>query len=135
MFRCLTVAGLFAGLFAALSCNSQIKRHAISGTVTFKGNLIKSGTINFSSEGDGKYVATGTIVDGKYAIPAFSGLPPGKYAVAISYPDPNIPAPRPDEPPGESTLARELLPAKYNEQSELTAEIKQGPNEVNFTLE
>lgn len=135
MFRCLIAVGLSAALLGALGCGSEVKRNALSGTITYKGNPIKSGTINFSSEGDGKYVATGTIIDGKYAIPAGSGLPPGKYLVAISYPDPNIPAPPTDEPPGESTDARELLPAKYNEQSELTAEIKKGPNEVNFTLD
>lgn len=112
---------------------SDPPRNAVSGTVTWKGQPIKNGTINFSSE-DGKYVATGTIVDGKYEIPTISGVPAGKYLVAISYPDPNVPAPREDEPPGESTEPREMLPSKYSEGSELRAEIKNGDNTVSFDL-
>jgi len=60
-------------------------------------------------------------------------LPPGKYRVAISYPDPKAPQPKADETPGVVTQAKELLPEKYNAKTELTAEIKaQGTNEVNF---
>lgn len=119
----------------ALGCGpSESKRNPVSGTVKWKGLPIKGGTINFRSE-DGKHVATGTIVDGKYEIPPISGLPAGKYAVAISYPDPKVPAPRPDEPPGEAPVVREMLPAKYVEGTELNADIKAGPNDVSFDLQ
>ena len=124
----LAIAGLIAG------CGpSESKRNPVTGTVTWKGQPVKSGTINFRSA-DGKHVATGTIVDGKYEIPKVSGLPAGKYQVAISYPDPKVPAPRPDEPPGESQEVREMLPAKYTDGSELKADIKDGPNQVNYDL-
>jgi hypothetical protein len=118
-----------------LGCGpSEATRHPVSGTVKWKGQLIKSGTINFRSE-DGKHFATGTIVEGKYDIPAISGLPVGKYAVAISYPDPKVPAPNPDEPPGPAAEAREMLPAKYADGTELKAEIKSGSNDVSFDLQ
>ena len=109
------------------------KLNPVAGSVTWKGQPVKSGTINFRSD-DGKSVGTGVIVDGKYSIPAISGLPAGKYAVAISYPDPKIPAPRADEPPGPSTFAREMLPAKYAEGKELKADIQNLSNDVNFDL-
>ncbi len=100
----------------------------------YKGKEIESGTISFRSEGEGKYVGTGTITQGQYEIPATAGLVPAKYRVAITYPDPKVPAPRPDEPPGPSIAARELLPKKYNDETELTAEIKEGANDVSFDL-
>ncbi len=127
-------ATLFTLLSLASGCGPQeLARNPVTGSVSWKGQPVKSGTINFRSD-DGKHVGTGTIADGKYAIPAVSGLPAGKYAVAISYPDPKIPAPRPDEPPGQSGLVRELLPAKYSQGTELKADIKDLPNDVNFDL-
>jgi hypothetical protein len=112
---------------------SEPRRQPVSGVVKYKGAPLKKGTINFRSE-DGKYVGTGEIADGKYDIPQISGMPAGKYVVAISYPDPKIPAPKGDEPPGEWRPAREMLPAKYNDSSELKAEIKEGPNDVSYDL-
>lgn len=134
--RPVTTFTLFASALALMTgCgSSEPKRQAVSGTVKFQGKEIEAGTISFRSDGDGKYVGTGTITKGKYEIPAAVGLVPAKYRVAVTYPDPKIPAPRPDEPPGPSTPVRELLPKKYNDQTELTAEIKDGPNDVSFDL-
>ena len=124
---------LVAAAVVFAGCGTEPRKNGVSGTVMWKGQPVKSGTINFSSA-DGKFVATGTIVDGKYAIPQVSGVPAGNYLVAISYPDPKIPAPRPDEPPGESTPVRELLPARYADGTELRADIKDGDNTVDFNL-
>jgi len=115
--------------------DSGPKRNAVSGTVTFKNEPIKLGSISFRSVGDGAHVGTAEIKDGKYAILAQVGLPAAEYHVAVTYPDPKIPAPRPDEPPGVSTPVREMLPAKYNSQSTLKTPIKDGANDaVNFDL-
>jgi hypothetical protein len=117
-----------------LGCGeSGPKRNAVSGKVTYKGEPIKLGTISFRSpEG---YVGTVEIKDGEYAIVREVGLPAASYQVAISYPDPKVPAPRPDEPPGESAPVREMLPAKYNDKSELKVDIVDGSNDsVNFDL-
>lgn len=127
------VVVVFLGLAAGCG-SSEPRRNPISGTVQFKGQPVQKGTINFRSEPDGKFVATGEIADGKYTIPQQSGLPAGKYSVAITYPDPKVPAPRPDEAPGEWKPVREMLPAKYNDKTELKADIKDGPNDVSFDL-
>lgn len=132
--RCFALVIILGSCACLVGCNSEPKRSPIKGSVKWKGEPVVSGTINFRSE-DGKHVATGTIKDGKYEIPAISGLPAGKYAVAISYPDPKIPAPRPDEPPGESRPIRELLPSKYTDGTELKADIKSSANDdVSFDL-
>ncbi len=123
---------LLVGLVAGCGPSAP-RQNPISGSVTFKEHPVQRGTISFRSDDD-RYVATGDIVDGKYEIPRISGLPAGEYTVAITYPDPKVPPPPPDEPPGESRPVRELLPAKYNEHTELKAEIKDGPNDVDFHL-
>ncbi len=122
-------------LFLALivGCGSEPNLHAVSGVVEWQGKPVKLGTINFRSE-DGQFVGTGTIIDGAYKIPKISGLVPGKYLVAISYPDQKTPAPKEGESPGESRAVREMLPLKYANGSTLKAEIKTGLNEVSFDL-
>lgn len=111
------------------------KRNSVAGSVSFKNEPIKYGSISFRSTGDGTYVGTADIKDGKYVIAAEVGLPAGEYDVAITYPDPKVPAPRGDEPPGVALPVREMLPAKYNDRSELKATIKDGSNtDVNFDL-
>jgi hypothetical protein len=117
----------------ALGCKAEAKRYGVSGTVKYKGEFIKSGTISFRS--DSGATSGAQITDGKYEIPAKGGLPPGKYRVAITYPDPKAPKPKEGEPPGAVVEARDLLPAKYNDQTELHAEIKAEPtNDVSFDL-
>jgi hypothetical protein len=129
----LALSVLLLGLAAGCGA-SGAKRNPISGMVTYKGQPIKQGIINFRSEGEGQYVATGEIIDGKYEIPTISGLPAGQYAVAINYPDPKAPPQKEEEMPGASRAVREMLPARYNEETTLKKDIKDGPNDINFDL-
>lgn len=123
---------LLAAVVWLAACDSAPRRYKVSGTVKYKGEPIKSGSIQFRSDkGD---VGGAQITDGKYDIPAEGGLVPGNYKVAVNYPDPKVPAPKPGEPPGVAVYAKEMLPEKYNEKSELTAEIKPQNNEVNYDL-
>jgi hypothetical protein len=123
---CVGVAGL-------TGCGSSgPKRYGVSGSVKYKNEPIKFGTISFRSE-DGT-TSGAQIKDGKYDIPASGGLPPGKYRVAINYPDPKAPKPKEDELPGEVTAAKDLLPDRYHNNTELTAEIKAEHNQVDFDL-
>jgi hypothetical protein len=119
--------------FLLLGCGSESNLRDVSGVVEWQGKPVKLGTINFRSE-DGQFVGTGTIVDGFYKIPKISGLVPGNYLVAISYPDQKTPAPNEGESPGQSRAVREILPLKYASGSTLKAEIKTDLNEVNFDL-
>jgi hypothetical protein len=125
---------LVAAVVLVVGCGpSEPKRYGVSGTVKYKGKPIKTGTINFRAD-DGAS-GGGPIVDGKYDIPAAGGLTPGNYRVAISYPDPKVKNPVPDDMPGDVVTAKEMLPSEYNEKTKLTAEVKpQSTNEVNFDL-
>ncbi len=119
--------------FLAGCGKAEVKRYRVTGTIKYKGEPVKAGTITFRSI-DGQANGVGNILNGDYDIPATSGLPVGKYQVTISYPDPK--AAPPGDMPGESSAPpKDLLPAKYNSKSELTAEIKaEDRNEVSFDL-
>jgi len=129
---CISIAVLAVGLIGGCG-PAEPKRNPVSGTVRYKGQPIKRGWINFMSE-DRRQGGGADIADGKFQIAADNGLPAGTYLVAVSYPDPKVPLPKEEEMPGEAPVNRDLLPAKYNDQTTLKQEIKDGPNEVNLDL-
>lgn len=109
--------------------SSEPKRHAASGTVKYKGQPIPNGSVTFIPDGGDAIMGAAPIKDGKYEFPAATGLRAGKYKVAVSYPDPK--GTRAEaEAPGASSDAKELIPAKYNEQTELKAEVTAGGTNV-----
>jgi hypothetical protein len=117
---------LLAGCSAATE-KSKFTRNVVDGIVTLDEKPLPSGTISFEpSQG----ATTGTagraaIKDGKFSLPKDSGLAAGTYRVFITSPQSDGPAPKSAEdamnnPPPP---AKETLPAKYNVQSTLKAEI------------
>jgi hypothetical protein len=108
--------------------------HPVSGTVTFQGKPLDQGSIEFSPTGDQGTMSGGDIKDGNYSIPAASGLKPGPYAVRISSSDRSVTAT--EEAPGEPPPpARQRIPAKFNEQTTLTAEVTEtGDNKFDFNI-
>ncbi|MDY3557367.1 carboxypeptidase-like regulatory domain-containing protein [Gemmata sp. JC717] len=132
-----------AAVLALLTClllvgcgSSGPKKYRVTGTVKYKGEPLKTGTITFRSI-DGQHNGAGTIAGGSYDIPEVSGLPAGKYQVTISSPDPKAPqAAAAGGMPGDSSaIPKDLFPAKYNTSTELSAEIKSdGSNEIPFDL-
>jgi hypothetical protein len=134
MMRTLAWFGFLLLALAATGCDSGPARYGISGEVTYKDKPIKFGTISFRA--DNGETGAAQIVDGRYAIPAVGGLPEGKYRVAISYPDPKIPMPTGNEPPGEALPNREMLPRKYNSESALSADVAaKNDNQADFKLD
>ncbi|MDY3554259.1 hypothetical protein R5W24_003378 [Gemmata sp. JC717] len=115
--------------------SSEPKKYRVAGTVKYKGEPLKAGTVTFRSP-DRAHSAVGTIAEGRYDIPAVSGLPAGQYQVTVCSPDPKAPVRPADEGPGDySNPAKEYLPAKYNTHTELSAEIKaEAGNEISFDL-
>ncbi len=115
----------------------NLPRQAVSGSVKFKGQPLKTGLIEFfpSEPGIATTGATG-ITDGSYSLPQSEGLQPGKYEVRISSAPQTAQRP-PGALPGEAPLppAKELVPEKYNAKTTLSALVaKDGPNTFDFDL-
>lgn len=112
-------------------------REAVSGTVTLDGEPLNNASIVFIQEedDDATDVAVARIENGRFSIPRSRGPVPGPHKVRISQVvagqiNPNAAA------DGPSKSAREMIPAKYNSQTVLTADIQRGPpNELVFHLE
>jgi hypothetical protein len=131
--RCACAAAVFAAAVGLLvGCSGEGDTGEVSGTVNFDGKPVEDGAINFFPT-DGKSPTAGDVIkDGKYSI---NKVPVGNMKVTISgskvvgkkkvYNTPESP---------EMPVTQELLPAKYNDKSELTFEVKRGANEKNWDL-
>lgn len=109
-------------------------RQPVSGTVTLAGRPLAQGHIEFFATGGPPGPAGGArIQDGAFTLPAEFGLPPGVYRVEIRSPV----LAREAKPDGMSSPpTREQVPARYNRDSQLTAEVRAGrPNQLHFALE
>jgi hypothetical protein len=106
--------------------------------VKYKGTPVPLGSVTFTPEDPTTGSMGGAAVkDGKFEILETNGLRAGKYKVSFSYPDPKSapPPPKEGEAPGENREVKELLPAKYNRETELKAEVKaDGSNDFSFDL-
>ena len=105
----------------------ELPREAVSGTVTLDGTPVSNGTITFIPD-TGVGGGGGTITDGAFSIPRATGLVPGKFKVAINASEKTATT-KPQQVSGtkkEVQFAKELIPTKYNSNTELTAEIKKG---------
>ncbi len=125
------LAVLVAAPLAGCGRSSGLDTHPVTGKVTFEGQAIQEGQIVFRSLGTDPRAFGGAIKDGQYRLDAVVGnmkvevrasrLVPGKFD---------------ESNPGEKVPVGEMyIPAKYNSQSELTAEVKAGKNEIDFELQ
>jgi len=133
LLRLATVLVACAGLMVA-GCgpgNPQ-GRLAISGKVSFEGQPLDQGSIQFSSVDRTSGIVSGAVIhNGSYSIEAEKGLPPGKYRVRVFSGE----GAGPEEMPGESTEApKERIPAQYNTESTLEIEVSRGNATFDFDL-
>ena len=98
-------------------------RAAVTGTVTLKGAPLKYGTIEFQSQAPTPECYSGAVVaDGKYNVPAESGLLPGKYIVRVSSTGDVSAAV--EELPGEAPPPpANIIPPEYSTASQVTLEV------------
>lgn len=128
---------LVAALNAGCGGSDPLGRRAVSGTVTLDGVPVKQGRIDFQPLQQGGVPSGATISDGKYAIPEEKGLPVGKYRVTINAADTGaVGGLGSDGLPGDvAPVPKELIPAKYNTETTLTAEVgDKEPYEFNYDL-
>ena len=114
-------------MLAGCSSDDPYERVSVSGSVTFQGQPVEDGQIRFSAKmGTTAPVVIEQISDGRYATTNSGGVPVGQYRVEIRAYDPNTSFPKtPEDPP-----RKQLLPAKYNVQSELDFVVESGQDEI-----
>ncbi len=120
---------LFPVLFFASGCKSGDGKVDVSGTVTFNGKPVEEGTIQFVHTAD--TADTVTITDGKYA----TRIPPGSKKVAVhAYRKTGEFLRDPTDKQSGYPVVSNYIPAKFNDQSELTAEVSKSGGVHNFDL-
>jgi hypothetical protein len=134
MGRCLARFVGFCGLalsigFAGAGCGGstdELPRQAVSGTVTLDGQPLALGVIQFRPASAQEPVPAGAeIKDGTFTIPRDQGPTPGNYRVFINSSGETKPL-TPAETSGEKMpgIMPDLIPAKYNSKSTLTAKVE-----------
>jgi len=129
------LASLLVSLLAIGCGSSGPPRAAVQGNVTWEGESIETGTINFIPTGDGP-AATGSIQNGEYSLPKGSGPVIGECRVEIfAMKDFGLQEAGPPHPPGTKIeVVKQIIPTEYNNSSELTVSINDGDNSHDFML-
>lgn len=123
-------------LLATTGCSRSSDRVAIEGTVSVDGRPLDAGAISFTPEqGTVGPTAGGTIVAGRFQIPAAGGPVPGDYRVTITAVRTTADTVPDDFGAGMKPVSRQFLPSRYNDQSTLRAEIRAGGTPLTFELE
>jgi hypothetical protein len=118
-------------LVAATGCGSGDGLAEVRGTVTVDGEPAKVGAVTFIPVDGASQTAGAKIVDGAYA----ARVPPGTFKVEVRvskvvgerkvYDAPDAPV---------KQILAEMLPPRYNDESELTLGVKPGENRKDFAL-
>jgi hypothetical protein len=115
-------------------CEKQ-SRKSVSGSVTFDGQPVGTGQIVFEPTSAGR-LGIAQISNGRFVMPAVQGPTAGKYVVRIT--SNRATGRKVQAGRGDKTLVdqyEQFIPAKYNEQSQLTADIGDDSDVVrDFTL-
>jgi hypothetical protein len=126
-------AVLFTAVLAALLTGcSENKTAMVTGTVTVDGQDVEKGSISLiPADGKGS-TSGGDIANGKYTV---SGASVGQMKVQIRVPKVTGKKKMYDTPdsPYRETYG-EVLPEKYNDNTDLRLEVKPGKNEKNWEL-
>jgi hypothetical protein len=137
--QCTTgMMAMVAVALTAAGCGSGdgIPRHTVSGKVTLDGKPLEDGQITFTPELAGNPAAGATIKAGAYRLGRSEGPAAGPHRVNIWARRPTGKKTPSDVEPGtfvEET--REIIPNRYNVNSELKADIKDsGGNRFDFAL-
>jgi len=130
------IASLLLGVVAtSLGCGNSSSRGAVRGSVTLDGMPLDDATITFAPEAAGQDKAAWTMTkQGKYSIPAVTGPAVGPSRVEIRASRKTGKQLADTGPFGAADEMREIVPPRYNSQSELNANIKSGDNIVDFDL-
>ena len=132
-FLGVTTLIVFAG------CNPGPERAAVQGMVSYKGEPVTKGRITFIPAEGTEGTSVGTEIEfGSYNISPENGAAFGKYRVQVSWSKETgkqVELGSPSPPGTMIAEVVEVIPAKYNTSSTLTADIHSDKQELNFDLE
>ena len=120
---------------AVAGCGGADGLGQVSGIVTLDGELLPNATVEFSSLGQGSVSYGKTDENGHYKMEftlSSTGASLGENAVKIYTFDVGPPPPGSDQ---MFSTYQELVPDKYNKNSDLVRTVESGNNEINFELD
>lgn len=121
-----------AVLLPVLGCGGSSEVSSVEGVVTLDGEPVPEATVEFTPVGEGRPSTGRTDESGHYEL-AYSatemGAKIGEHTVKIT-----TGGMKADES-GNLVEVEETIPARYNEQTELTVEVTPGSNTLDFELE
>lgn len=128
-----------AVLIAISGCGSEPaykgpQRFALSGKVTLDGAPVDGGTISFLSMAPKANPSGGPISAGTYTVPEERGANAEMYRVEIRWLKPTGEKVKDDDTGGMIDVVKEVIPAKFNTQTELKADVKADKTTFNFDL-
>lgn len=122
-------------IFSAIGCGggTAIERADVNGKVTLDGQPLESGSITFLPTKIGKGVpATAEIKNGSFSLAGENGATIGSNRVEITSIKKTGKISNFDGIQTEETV--QIIPAKFNSESELTTDVKAGANQPEFAL-
>ncbi len=128
----LLVIVLSTNCLILLGCNKSPQRVVVTGVVKYQEKLLEHGAISFlpAASTQGVSVVVAPIADGKYTVDKQGGLPLGDYNVSIvEVYLAKVERTASGERPSLSKQ-KQRIPAKYNDRTELTANITADANPI-----
>jgi hypothetical protein len=126
-------AGLLTALALAAGCGPGSGTGEVSGTVRVDGELAPPGSSITFVPSDGKSPTAGALIqDGKYTTRVAVG--PAKVQVRAPKTVAKSKAAKQAGPGAEADLVEESLPARYNDDTTLTFDVKPGTNTKDWEL-
>lgn len=129
------VVGILVLLGGAMlcGCSAQDGYREVAGSVTFEGQPVTDGTIQFFNDETKPVMLGGALIrNGDYRLPREHGLKPGRYLVRISWREAYTDA---KAKAAVGVKSRERIPAKYNSETTLKVEVRGSePAHFNFDL-
>lgn len=123
-----------AALATASGCGGSVNRAEVGGKVSLDGKPLPTGTISFiPTETNQGPSSGGAIINGEYIVPESQGVAIGTNKVRI----------RSTQPTGRKIVHRpgemidewkQIIPAKYNDASEIVCTVATGSNRLDFDL-
>jgi hypothetical protein len=137
---------LVAALIGLSGCSASddgLPRQAIAGTVLLDGRRLDHGAIIFEPKNgrpkkDGMTMTGDEIVNGRFLLPRRKGLTPGRYKIMILPPNKRRPEEKdrlPKQAGNPGPPADQMIPARFNEQTELEFEFKEGITDLKIEIQ